>query len=149
MCEFSSNFEIKYSRQLPEFAAGDGGEDGLCGFRVEVAGEDDGRVATVAIAVGLGVVCEELDDVLALLVPEGGEEGAVARLQVRRRHAQPNSLGVGPGSQGRCEHHLQSEIVPVSLLDRKCSVKMMTRLRDLASWLPMAATKSFSIMRVM
>ena len=96
---------------LPELAAGDGGEDGLGGFRVEVAGEDDGRVAVV----GLDVVCEELDDVLALLVPEGGEEGAVARLQVRRRHTQPN-LGVGPGSQGRCEHHLQSKIVLVSHL---------------------------------
>ena len=101
---------------LPELAVGDGGEDGLCGFRVEVAGEDDGRVATVVAFVGLGVVCEELDDVLALLVPEGGEEGAVARLQVRRRHAQPNSLGVGPGLQGRCEHHLQSKIVLVSHL---------------------------------
>ena len=98
---------------LPELAVGDGGEDGLCGFRVEVAGEDDGRVATVVAFVGLGVVCEELDDVLALLVPEGGEEGAVARLQVRRRHAHLHG-GVGTGPEGRREHHLKYESMIVN-----------------------------------
>ena len=94
---------------VPELAAGDGGEDGLGGLRVEVAGEDDGRV----FIFGLDVVCEELHDVLALLVPEGGEEGAVARLQVRRRHAHLHG-GVGPGPEGRREHHLKYESMIVN-----------------------------------
>ena len=86
---------------IPELAACDGGEDGLGGLRVEVAGEDDGGVVGVALC----YVGEELDDVLALLVPQRGEEGAVARLQVRRRHAQLRG-GVGPRAQGRREQHL-------------------------------------------
>ena len=92
---------------VPELAAGDGGEDGLGGLRVEVAGEDDGGVA-ICRRVG-----EEVDDVLALLVPEGGEEGAVARLQVRRRHAHLHG-GVGPGPEGRREHHLKYESMIVN-----------------------------------
>lgn len=56
-----------------------GAVDGFDGFGVEVSRKDEGS--------GSAVLTDELKEVLALLVAQGGKKGAISRLQMCRGDA--------------------------------------------------------------